>query len=99
NNLVGTNDLNIVPEVRTRVSLTTPLESFTVGRTIVISRGLLDTLPDEASLAAILSHELAHIVLGHSTSTDFAFSDRLSFDDARIVARFHLECTPAEEEA
>jgi len=65
----------------------------------VISRGLPDTLPDEASLAAILSHELAHIVLGHTTSTDFAFSDRLRFDDARVVWRFHLECTPAEEEA
>ena len=99
NNLAVTNNLNLVPEVRARVLLTTPLESFTIGRTIVISRGLLDTLPDEASLAAILSHELAHIVLGHTTSTDFAFSDRLRFDDARIVSRFHLECTPAEEEA
>ncbi len=99
NNIAVTNDLNLTPEVRVRVLLTTPLETFTIGRTIVISRGLLDTLPDEASLAAILSHELAHIVLGHSTTTDFAFSDRLRFDDARVVERFKLARTPAEEEA
>ena len=69
NNLIVTNDLNIMPEVRTRVILTTPLETFTVGHTIVISRGLLDTLPDEASLAAILAHELAHIALGQQIDT------------------------------
>ena len=65
NNLEVTNKLTIEPEVRCRVLLTTPLESFTIGHTIVVSRGLLDTLPDEASLAAVLSHELGHIALGH----------------------------------
>lgn len=99
NNIEVTNDLNIAPEVRVRVLLTTPLESFTIGHTIVISRGMLDTLPDEAALAAVLTHELAHIALGHATSTDFAFSDRLHFDDARIIARFKLARTPAEEDA
>ena len=99
NNLAVTNGLSLVPEVRTRVLLTTPVESFTIGRTIVISRGMLDTLPDEASLAAILSHELAHIILGHTTATDFAFPDRLRFDDARIVERFRLARTPVEEDA
>ena len=49
NNLAVTNDLNIVPQIRARVLLTTPLETFTIGHTIVISRGMLDTLPDEAS--------------------------------------------------
>jgi len=69
NNLEVTNNLNIDPEVRCRVLLTTPLESFTIGNTIVLSRGLLDVLPDEASLAMILSHELAHISLGHAVNT------------------------------
>src|SRR5205823_8715402 len=64
NNMEITNNLNIDPEVRCRVLLTTPLESFTVGHTIVVSRGLLDVMPDEASLAMILSHELGHIALG-----------------------------------
>ena len=61
NNILVTNDLDI-PAVRCRVLLTTPLESFVMGRTIVLSRGLVDVLPDEATLAAVLSHELAHIV-------------------------------------
>ena len=50
NNLIITNNLEIIPDVRCRVLLTSPLESFTVGHTIVVSRGLLDVLPDEASL-------------------------------------------------
>ena len=40
NNLIFTNNLNIQPEVRARVLLTTPLESFDIGHTIVLSRGL-----------------------------------------------------------
>ena len=51
NNLIFTNNLNIEPAVRTRVLLTTPLEAFTIGHTIVVSRGLLDVLPDEATLS------------------------------------------------
>jgi len=98
NNIAVTNDLSL-PDVRARVLLTTPIETFTIGRTIVISRGMLDTLPDEASLAAILAHELAHIALGHSTSTDFAFSDRVRFDDTQIFEHFKLARTPIEEEA
>jgi len=40
-----------------------PLESFTVGHTVVLSRGLIDVLPDEGSLATMLAHELSHVVL------------------------------------
>lgn len=86
-NIQITNNLDIQPEIRCRVMLTTPLESYTVGHTIVISRGLLDVLPDEASLAMVLSHELAHIALGEQIETKFAFADRMwnadedSFDD------------------
>jgi hypothetical protein len=99
NNLVVTNELNIVPEVRTRVLLTTPLESFTIGHTIVISRGLLDTLPDEASLAAVLAHELAHIALGQQIDTKYAFSDRVLFDDDATLQRFRFARPQSEEDA
>jgi Peptidase family M48 len=80
-NLEITNHLELNPDVRARVLLTAPLESFTVGRTIVVSRGLLDVLPDEATLAAVLAHELAHVVLGHRLDTKYAFSDRMIFPD------------------
>jgi len=97
NNLEITNNLDIQPEVRCRVLLTSPIESFTMGHTIFVSRGLLDVLPDEASLAAILSHELAHIVLGHPTDTTFAFKDRTIVSDQELLARMHFTRTQAEE--
>ena len=65
NNLIFTNNLDIQPEVRTRVLLTTPLESFTIGHTIVLSRGLLlMCCRTKASLAVVLAHELAQIRAG-----------------------------------
>lgn len=99
NNLEVTNNLNIEPEVRCRVLLTTPLESFTIGHTIVVSRGLLDTLPDEASLAMVLSHELGHIVLGHRLDTKYAFSDRTIFNDEEIFEKIAVLHRPGDEEA
>jgi Zn-dependent protease with chaperone function len=99
NNLEITNKLDIQPEVRARVLLTTPLESFTVGHTVVISRGLLDVLPDEASLATVLAHELGHIVLGHRLDTKYAFGDRLVFPDEDTFARIQLARDPQQEVA
>lgn len=96
-NLEITSNLSIQPEVRCRVLLTTPLESFTVGNTIVISRGLLDVLPDEASLAMMLSHELAEIALGHSVDTKYAFIDRLMFPDERVMERVSMQRDEADE--
>src|SRR5579863_8499576 len=81
NNLLVTNNIDLQGDIRCRVLLTAPLESFTIGHTIIVSRGLLDVLPDEASLAAILAHELAHIVLGHRFDTKMAFNDRMFFPD------------------
>jgi hypothetical protein len=99
NNLEVTNNLNIQPEVRARVLLTTPLESFTVGHTVVISRGLLDVLPDEAALAMVLAHELGHIALGHRLDTKYAFGDRMVFPDEQTFERIQLARDPHEEEA
>lgn len=85
-NLQITNNLTIEP-VKARVLLTSPLDSFTVGRTIVMSRGLIDVLPDEASLATMLSHELAHITLGHRViDPQFAFADKLMVPDDELLA-------------
>jgi hypothetical protein len=99
NNLLLTNELKIQPEVRTRVLLISPLESFTIGHTIVLSRGLLDVLPDEASLAVILAHELGHIALGHNLDTKFAFGDRMFFADEDTFKRLNFIHNPNDEEA
>jgi len=99
NNVMVTNNLDIQPEVHCRVLLTTPLESFTIGRTIVMSRGMIDVLPDEASLAMILTHELAHIALGHRLNTKLAFNDRMFFPDERTFERMDFARDRNEEEA
>jgi len=98
-NLEVTNNLDIQPPVRARIMLTTPLESYTIGHTIVLSRGLVDVLPDEASLAMVLAHELAHITLGHRVDTKFAFNDRMLFDDQQTFRIFSAKRDKKEEEA
>jgi Peptidase family M48 len=99
NNLEVTNNLDIEPEVRCRVLMTSTLESFTIGHTIVLSRGLIDVLPDEASLAVILAHELGHVVLGHRIDSQFAFFDQLLFDQKDTFHHFGFARTPEEEQA
>lgn len=99
NNVMITNNLDIQPEVHCRVLMTTPLESFTIGHTIVMSRGMVDVLPDEASLAMVLTHELAHIVLGHKLDTKMAFNDRMFFPDERTFERMDFSRDKNEEEA
>jgi hypothetical protein len=99
NNLLVTNNIDLQGDIRCRVLLTSPLESFNIGHTIVISRGLLDVLPDEASLAMVLSHELSHIVLGHRVDTKTAFNDRMFFADEDSFARLDFKHRSADEEA
>ena len=94
NNLIVSANLNV--EAHCRVLLTTPVETFSVGHTIVISRGLIDVLPDEVSLALVLAAELSHIALGHPTQTQFAFHNQTMLSDAELVQKFHFERTPTE---
>jgi hypothetical protein len=79
--------------------MTSTLESYTVGHTIVMSRGLIDVLPDEASLATMVAHELSHVVLGHRLDSSFAFFDQLLIDDKDTFRHFGFARTPDEEKA
>jgi hypothetical protein len=99
NNLEVTNNIDIQPEVRCRVMMTSTLESYTVGHTIVLSRGLIDVLPDEASLATMIAHELSHVVLGHRLDSSFAFFDQLLINDKDTFRHFGFARTPDEEKA
>jgi hypothetical protein len=78
------------------VLLTTPLETISVGQTIVISRGLVDVLPDEASLAMVLAGELAHLALGHRNDTAYAFSDRTMLSDGDMLNQLRLTRPPEQ---
>ena len=99
NNLLVTNNIDLQGDIHCRILLTAPLESFTIGHTIVISRGLLDVLPDEASLAMVLAHELSHIVLGHHFDTNLAFNDKMFFPDEESFQRLDFKRTAKDEEA
>src|SRR5437867_5206141 len=99
NNLEVTNNIDIEPDVRCRVMTTTTLESYTVGHTVVLSRGLIDVLPDEASLATIVAHELSHAVLGHRLDSSLAFFDQLLIEDKETFRHFGFARTPDEEKA
>src|SRR6266571_2747046 len=99
NNLEVTNNIDIEPDVRCRVMTTTTLESYTVGHTIVLSRGLIDVLPDEASLATIIAHELSHAILGHRLDSSLAFFDQLLIEDKETFRHFGFARTPDEEAA
>jgi hypothetical protein len=99
NNIEITNNIELPRPVRTRVLTTSPLETFSVGNTIVLSRGLIDVLPDEGSLAMVLAHELAHIVLGHNLGSQYAFNDRMLFSDEGTYQNLGFKHIPEEEAA
>ncbi|TAM82084.1 MAG: hypothetical protein EPN47_10025, partial [Acidobacteria bacterium] len=73
--------------------------SYTIGDTIVLSRGLIDVLPDEASLAMVLAHELAHIKLGDTVDTKYAFYDRMMISDEQLLNMFDFAHRAQSEEA
>ena len=99
NIIIGSN-LQLPSDIHCRVILTTPLESLAVGNTILLSKGLIDTLPDENALAAVIAFQLAHIVTGHHIDTRYAFNDRLLFPDTATFRRITMNHSiPDNEEA
>jgi hypothetical protein len=89
-NLQVPNNLAFTDQVHTRILLTTTVEATTVGNTILISKGLIDTLPNEESIASVVAMELAHIVMGHHIDTRYAFNDRLLFPDEATFQRIDM---------
>jgi hypothetical protein len=89
-NLVVPNNLAFTDPIHTRILLTTTVETTTVGNTILISKGLIDSLPDEVSIASVVSMELAHIAMGHHIDTRYAFNDRLMFPDESTFQRIDM---------
>lgn len=96
-NLEVTNKMVLDPEIRCRTMPTTPIEVATIGHTILISRGLLDALPNEAALAAVMAHALAHAALGHDLDSSFAFNDRLVVPSLKQLPLFDFKHTPEQE--
>lgn len=98
NNLQVTNNLDVQPQIECRVLETSTLELLSIGHTILISRGLLDVLPDEASLAAMLAHELAHILSGSSPMSAANFADQIIFPDEDSLRKFSFHIDEGDEQ-
>ncbi len=89
-NLVVPNNLAFTDQVHCRVLLTDTVEATTVGNTILLSKGLIDSLPSEEAIASVIAMELAHIALGHHIDTRYAFNDRLLFPDEATFRRINM---------
>jgi hypothetical protein len=96
NNLEVTNNLDVKPDVQCRVMLTGTLDMFSIGHTIVLSRGLIDVLPDEASLATMLAQELADIILTKSSTDQWGFNDVTTFTAVEAMSHFSFKETPEQ---
>jgi hypothetical protein len=104
NNILAYNNVPIDRPIRVRTLLTEPLESLSVGNTILLSKGLLDTTAvptadgaqQMGNLNALLAFQVAHIVLGHHIDTKYAFSDRLMFPTESAFEKLPMHHTDAE---
>jgi hypothetical protein len=87
-------------KVGCRVLVTTPAEIFAVGDTIIVSRGLLNLVPNDSVLALLLARQVAHIVLGHTGSVARSFPKSL-FDVERKkdFVGLGIHWSPEEESA
>ena len=98
-NLQVPNNLAFTDQIHTRILLSTTIETTTVGNTILISKGLIDSLPNEPAIASVVAMELAHIAMGHHIDTRYAFNDRLMFPDTATFQRvdmYHTDHDNAE---
>ena len=98
-NLIVPNNLAFSAPVHCRVLLTDTVEATTVGNTILLSKGLIDTMPPhEATIASVISVQLAHIALGHHIDTRYAFNDRLLFPDEATFQKINMYHTDHDNE-
>lgn len=97
-NLVVPNNLAFSSPIHCRVLLTDTIETTTVGNTILISKGLVDAMPIEPTIASVIALELAHIALGHHIDTRYAFNDRLLFPDEATFQRIDMYHTDHDNE-
>jgi hypothetical protein len=107
NNILAYNNIPLDRPIKVRTLLTEPLESLSVGDTILLSKGLIDTTAvptadgaqQMGNLNALLAFQVAHIVLGHHIDTKYAFSDRLMFPTESAFEKLPMHHTDADNVA
>lgn len=91
NNLIVTNNLEDVVDLRCRVLMTTNLEMFSMQDTIVVSRGLIDVAPNEETLASLLAYEIADAMNPKPAQDQYGFSDILRLTPTEVFKRLSFE--------
>jgi hypothetical protein len=90
-NLEIANNLENQADLHCRVLLTTNLEMFSVGNTIVLSRGMIDVVPDEATMAAMLANGMADAMVPKPYLEQYAFSDIMRLTATEVLKRLSFE--------
>jgi hypothetical protein len=104
NNILIYNGIATPRPIRVRTLLTEPLESLSIGNTILLSKSLIDTTAVQSTdgaqqmgnLNAALAFQIAHIILGHHIDTKYAFSDRMMFPTESAFTRLPMHHTDQE---
>ncbi len=96
NNILLGNRLQLNHPIHCRVMLTRRLESLTIGNTIVLSKGLIDVLPTEADIAAVLSFQLAHIVLDHPFYRHYVVGSALHYPHGSNLEMIRMDHSDAD---
>ncbi len=91
NNLEVTNNFDEQIDLRCRVLLTSTLEMFSIGNTLVLSRGLIDAVPNEETLAALIAHAMADAMLPKPNQDQYGFSDILRLSSTEVLKRLSFE--------
>lgn len=96
NNLEVTNNLDIEPEIQCRIATVDTFEMFAVGHTIVLSKGLLDVIPDQGTLAVLLAQEVADVMIPKPTTDRFGFNNLDDVGAAEAMKTYAFRDTRAE---
>lgn len=96
-NLEITNNLPGQVDLHCRILLPTNMEMFSVGNTIVLSRGLIDVVPDEPTMAALLAHGMADAMVAKPHQDQYAFSDIMRLTATEVLR--HLSFKEEKTEA
>lgn len=87
NNLEVSAELADQIDLHARILLTGTLEMFSIGDTIVVSRGLIDVTPDEGTMAAMLAQEIADALVPNPYTDQYGFSDLLRLTPTEAIRR------------
>src|SRR5260370_9424756 len=64
---------------------------FAIGNHVVLSRGLIDVVPNEETLAALIAHAMADAMLPKPYQDEYGFSDILRLSPTEVLRRLSFE--------